>query len=76
MDSGIAGLEVRVGIVWFVVGLRGCNKEDCDHWVGMRGRGLVVGLRGQNTEDRLGGIAWLSIHRKTLEILGEMGLRE
>ena len=64
MDSGIAGLEVRVGIVWFVVGLRGCNKEDCDHWW------------WEYTKEGLGGIAWLSIHGKTLKILEEVGLHE
>ena len=56
MDSRIAGLGERVGSARFVVGLRGCNKEDCDQ------RPLVVGIQ---KEDWVGGIAWLSIHGKT-----------
>ena len=70
-----AGLGLRVGSACFVVGLRGCNKEDriatvgwdCVSW-------LVVGLRVVGIKRTY----WAGLRgcRKRLEILGEMGLHE
>ena len=57
-----AGLGLRVGSACFVVGLRGCSKEDGIATVGwdcvVLARGRIA--CGRNKEDLLGGIAWLS----------------